>query len=323
MGIKNKVSIKRMIGIIMLTLVILIVIFLGFQYNKFLKIKSENIEDINSKSIIVETEEGIIEYAVEGQGEAILMIHGAGGGYDQGLLLADNFLPKGYKVISISRFGYLNTPLSKNPTTDNQAALYKALLDKLGLEKVNIVAVSDGGPSALKFSINYPEYVKSLTLMCAKSQTPPKLTKSQAIAFNTIFNNDFIFWLITEYIQSDLLNILGVSKEVQANMTKDEMNMAREFFGIMNPISLRKDGIFDANVQFKELSPQDYPIWKIKAPTLIIHAKDDTLQPFYYAQYSKEKIPNSKLISFKEGGHMFFSHHEQIKNEIKLFLEYN
>lgn len=323
MGIKNKWSIKKFIGLILLALIVLSTIFLGVQYNRFLKIKAENIEKINSKSIIEDTEEGVIEYALEGEGEAVLIIHGAGGGYDQGLLLADSFLPKGYKVISISRFGYLNTPLSENPTPENQAALYKALLDKLDIKKVHVVAASDGGPSALKFSINYPNYVKSLTLICAKSQTPPKLTASQDIAFRNIFNNDFAFWLITEYIQSDLLNILGVSQKVQENMTEDEINMANEFFGIMNPISLRKEGIFNANVQFKELLPHDYPIWEIKAPTLIIHAKDDTLQPFYYAQYSKEKIPNSKILSFEEGGHMFFSHHEEIRNQIKAFLEYN
>lgn len=224
-------------------------------------------------------------------------------------------------IIAVSRFGYLNTPLGKEPTEDHQAALYKALLDKLEIDKADVVAVSDGGPSALKFCIKYPERVKSLTMMCAKSKTPPELTAAQAIVFGTIFDNDFLFWMVTEYIQSDLLNILGVSKEVQQKMTPDEMKMAKEFFEIMNPISLRKEGIFNANIQFKELSPEDYPIWEIKAPTLVIHAEDDTLQPFYYATYTHEKIRNSELLSFKEGGHMFFSHHQEIREEIKRFLD--
>jgi pimeloyl-ACP methyl ester carboxylesterase len=92
------------------------------------------------------------------------MIHGAGGGYDQGLLLADKFLPKDSKVIAISRFGYLNTPLIDEPTPDNQVKLYISLLDRLNIEKLHVVGVSDGGPSALKMSINYPERVKSFTL---------------------------------------------------------------------------------------------------------------------------------------------------------------
>ena len=316
----NRSTIKKIAGIIIFVFISTAVIFLGNQYMRFSKVKLEQVEKANAKSMVVETDQGIIEYAISGKGDPVLMIHGAGGGYDQGLLLADRFLPKDCMVIAVSRFGYLNTPLQEEPTTDHMAALYKELLDKLGINKVHVVAVSDGGPSALKFSIKYPERLNSLTMMCAKSQTPPKLTTIQSMVFGTIFNNDFLFWMITEYIQSDLLNVLGVPKEVQNKMTADEIHMAREFFEIMNPISLRKEGIFNANVQFKELLPDDYPIWEIEAPTLVVHAEDDTLQPFYYAEYTHEKVPNSTLLSFKEGGHMFFSHHEEIVEAMDRFF---
>ncbi|SCZ03071.1 alpha/beta fold hydrolase [Alkaliphilus peptidifermentans] len=316
----NKSTIKKIAVVMVFLLISIAVLFLGIQYKRFSKVKLDQIEKVNSKSVVVETDQGIIEYSISGKGDPVLMIHGAGGGYDQGLLLADRLLPKDCMVIAVSRFGYLNTPLPEDPTPDNQAALYRGLLDKLGINEVHVVAVSDGGPSGLKFSIKYPERVKSLTMMCAKSKTPPKLTTVQSVVFGRIFDNDFLFWMITEYIQSDLLNVLGVSKEVQEKMTVDEIEMAREFFEIMNPISLRKKGIFNANVQFIELSPEDYPIWEIKAPTLVVHAEDDTLQPFYYAEYTHEKIPNSILLSFKEGGHMFFSHHDEISEAIKRFF---
>ena len=38
-----------------------------------------------------QTKAGSIEYAVEGSGPPVLVIHGAGGGYDQGLLLGRSF----------------------------------------------------------------------------------------------------------------------------------------------------------------------------------------------------------------------------------------
>lgn len=320
MNVINWSTKKKIVVIIIIVLISTAFVFLKIQYEGFSKVKLDQIEKTKSKGVVVETDQGTIEYAISGKGDPVLMIHGAGGGYDQGLLLADRFLPKDYMVIAVSRFGYLNTPLPEEPTPDHQAALYEGLLDKLEIDKVHVVAVSDGGPSALKFSIKYPERVKSLTMICAKSKTPPKLTAVQSMVFGTIFDNDFLFWMITEYIQSDLLNVLGVSKEVQEKMTADEIEMAREFFEIMNPISLRKKGIFNANIQFKELLPEDYPIWEIKAPTLVIHAEDDTLQPFYYAEYTHEKIPNSTLLSFKEGGHMFFSHHEEITDAIEDFF---
>lgn len=316
------VSVKRSIMVLLIILSI-ITVYVGNQYIKFSKEKEEQLQKLVGKSSIMITDEGTIEYAIKGEGEPVLMIHGAGGGYDQGLLLADYLLPENCKVIAISRFGYLNTPLQEGATSDNQAALYKALIDELGIENVHVIGVSDGGPSALKFSINYPEHTNSLTMIAAKSKTPPKLTKTQALAFGTIFDNDFLFWMITEHAREQLMSVLGVSFEVQEKMTESEKVMLEEFLGIMNPISLRKDGILDANVQFTSLSPEDYPIWKIKAPALIVHAKDDTLQPFYYAEYTHEQIKNSKLLSFENGGHMLFGHSDEIAKEIDRLIKNN
>src|SRR6266576_2137593 len=63
---------------------------------------------------IAETRRGPIEYGFEGAGAPALVIHGAGGGYDQGLLLARTFAPSHLKAIAPSRFGYLGTPLPKD-----------------------------------------------------------------------------------------------------------------------------------------------------------------------------------------------------------------
>ena len=310
----------RKVGIFVLVALCLLTLYLFKEYRTFSDIKSERIEKIKEKSTLMVTELGTIEYAIQGEGNPVLMIHGAGGGYDQGLLLADYLLPKDCKVIAISRFGYLGTPLPEDATPNHQAALYKALLDELGIDKVDVVGVSDGGPSALKFSIFYPEYTKSLTMISAKSKTPPPLTPVQAAVFGTIFDHDFLFWMITEHTKSQLTSVLGVSMEVQENMTPEEQDMVTEFLGSINPICLRKGGILNANVQFKTLSPEDYPLWKIQAPTLVIHAVDDTLQPFYYAEYTHEQIKGAKLLSFPTGGHMLFGHKDEIISEIdKLF----
>src|SRR5689334_11595528 len=59
-----------------------------------------------SGGTIAATKAGPIEYAEQGEGEPLLVVHGAGGGYDQGLLLARD-LGDGFRVIAPSRFGYL------------------------------------------------------------------------------------------------------------------------------------------------------------------------------------------------------------------------
>lgn len=65
-------------------------------------------------SRMLETSVGPIEYAEVGEGPPVLVIHGAGGGFDQGLDLAEDLVRNGFRVIAPSRFGYLRTPLPKD-----------------------------------------------------------------------------------------------------------------------------------------------------------------------------------------------------------------
>lgn len=96
------------------------------RYRHDLDAKSQALE---AKSEIAETKRGSIEYAREGSGPPALVIHGAGGGYDQGLYLAHEMLGDGFDVIAPSRFGYLRTPVPHNASHSDQADAHAALLD--------------------------------------------------------------------------------------------------------------------------------------------------------------------------------------------------
>jgi len=62
-------------------------------------------------SFLVNTDAGPIEYAERGTGIPLLSIHGAGGGFDQGLTNAIEFAGENFRIIAPSRFGYLRTPV--------------------------------------------------------------------------------------------------------------------------------------------------------------------------------------------------------------------
>src|ERR1041385_8455957 len=64
-----------------------------------------------SRANSVMTPCGRIEYASAGNGAPVLVIHGAGGGFDQGETLGAPLAQAGFRVIAPSRFGYLGTPL--------------------------------------------------------------------------------------------------------------------------------------------------------------------------------------------------------------------
>ena len=62
-------------------------------------------------STIVATRCGPIEYHEAGSGVPLLAVHGSGGGFDQGMAFAAPLAHRGIRVIAMSRFGYLRTPM--------------------------------------------------------------------------------------------------------------------------------------------------------------------------------------------------------------------
>jgi hypothetical protein len=76
---------------------------------------------VSSRSELVQTRFGVVEYAIEGRGPALLMIHGTGGGFDQGLSFSASLLRRGVRVVTPSRFGYSRNDFPEDPFSENQA----------------------------------------------------------------------------------------------------------------------------------------------------------------------------------------------------------
>ena len=86
----------------------------------------------NDTTELIDSEEfGSIQYQIiNNDGLPVLIIHGIVGGYDQGIQTGISLLPNNQKILSISRFGYLESNLPKNPTPINQCKAYIEVLDQ-------------------------------------------------------------------------------------------------------------------------------------------------------------------------------------------------
>ena len=135
---------------------------------------------VRGKSTVVPSAYGDVEYAAGGAGPHVLVVHGSGGGYDQGELIVQSFLDDGFHWIAPSRFGYLRSTFHPGATFDDQARAYAALLDHLGVERVAVIALSHGGPSALLFAVLHPERVSSLCLVSAGVAAAQQAAADQA-----------------------------------------------------------------------------------------------------------------------------------------------
>ena len=121
------------------------------------------------QSRIAQTALGPIEFAERGAGPPVLVVHGAAGGFDQGLLLAEA-LGASYRLIAPSRFGYLRTPLPVECGPVAQADAHAALLDTLRIERVVIAGASAGALSSVEFALRHAERCAALVLVSSVTE---------------------------------------------------------------------------------------------------------------------------------------------------------
>lgn len=107
-----------------------------------------------------------LEYRVEGEGEPVLLIHGA--------LIADSYRPlldeptltRRHRLIAHHRRGYGGSaPLVGAITIEEQASDCLLLLRHLGIDRLHVVGHSYGGSVALQMALDTPDLVHSLVLL--------------------------------------------------------------------------------------------------------------------------------------------------------------
>lgn len=273
-------------------------------------------------SLVANTGAGPIEYAEKGAGVPLLSIHGAGGGFDQGLANAAEFVDEGYRIIAPSRFGYLRTPVPRDASPAVQADAHAALLSELNISKAIVVGVSAGARSAVELALRHPNRVSALLLISPGTYSPTspvsvEASRGSKFTFWLVNNGaDFAWWAVEKIAPSVLIRFVGVRPELVAASPKVEQDRVMNIVCAIEPLSLRFPGInVDSTPDLQEL-----PLEKITAPTLIISARDDLFNTLPAAEYAASKIPDSKLIIYDTGGHLLVGHEETVRAAVRSFL---
>ena len=246
---------------------------------------------VDRNSSIAETAAGDIEYAEAGEGDPMLVIHGAGGGYDQGLLIGSDF-GEDYRIIAPSRFGYLKTPVPEDASSAAQADAHAALLDFLGIEQVSVVGASAGAPSAIELALRHPERVSALILLVPRTYHPTQSVgadesaPSHAVLQMIKKSADFLFWLAMHVSRGSVVRFFGVPPEVEAGASEQDRARVSELMSIL-PLSERVRGIEVDSLT--EISP--WPLERIAVPTLIISAEDDLYKTLPGARFAEPGTP--------------------------------
>jgi len=313
---------KIFLGVILL----LAIGAIAFVYLSYRRDLGSAYERIAAGSIVAHTPCGPIEYASVGEGDPVLVVHGAGGGIDQGMDAAKSLATLGFRVIAVSRFGYLRTPLPADASPEAQADAHACLLDALGIRRAAVIGASAGAPSAMQFALRHPERCPALVLLVPAAYVPrpggaPSLTPPPAaeFLFDTALRSDFLYWAWIRLANGIMVaNILATPPEVLERADADEQARAAQLLEHTLPVSLRRQGfVNDARVT---LSLRRYDLERIRAPTLVIAVQDDRFGIWRAARYTAEHIPGARFVGYPTGGHVWIGHHKDMLGEIAGFL---
>jgi pimeloyl-ACP methyl ester carboxylesterase len=130
-----------------------------------------------------------LNYAVEGTGPSMVMLHGADKREDWTVWKPLSELSGRYSLImpDLIGFGKSSRP-TETPEYGAQARVLHEMLDKLSISKAVFVGTSWGGQVALEFAINWPERVDSLILISSTYD------KSQLLRLKKLKRPALIMW---------------------------------------------------------------------------------------------------------------------------------
>lgn len=273
-------------------------------------------------SLVMQTPCGAIEYADAGTGVPLLAVHGSGGGYDQGMAFAAPLTARGVRVIAVSRFGYLRSPMPVDATAKAQADAFVCLLDGLGIAKAAIMGGSAGAPSALAMAIDHPTRVSALILVAPLAYKPPTEASSAAPmapwvenTMMTVLGSDFLFWSATHLLRGQLMGtVLATPPALLDTASPPELARVNAMMDNILPISARIAGLRSDTAASKMLAPSRLDL--VTAPTLIISARDDLYGTYATAEYTAAGIAGARFLGFETGGHVWVGHNDAVMDAI-------
>jgi pimeloyl-ACP methyl ester carboxylesterase len=276
---------------------------------------SKRIEKLNAASGVIQTARGPVETLITGEGPAVVVLHGALGGYDRARVYS--FPEAGFKFICPSRPGYLRTPLSSGITAEEQADLTAVLLNELGIEQAAVIGCSAGGPVAVHFSIRHPHRCWGLVMGNAINAPIPGLFDLVTPLARAFFQWDWLTWLgVNRFVLFLLQPSLGLQTFADPGKQARILSMLRS----IHPTSVRREGFINDMNQFQQRD--GYPLENVTAPAMVVHGTRDVVVPYHQGEESARRIPSAKFLSVNGGTHLcFISHQEQVKPALVKFLK--
>jgi 3-oxoadipate enol-lactonase len=219
------------------------------------------------------------------------------------------FAKAGFKILLHDFRGQLKSEKPEGPYSFAlHAADTKALMEELGIKKAYIIGTSYGGEVALRFALDYPESVKSLSIIDSVSELDEtlKLLVKGWINLAKEQNGEKFFWGMAPTIYHN--NFIKGNYEMLSQRAEGMTKVSKDYF--------------EGQVWLYETFLQDVymteELGKIKCPTLIICGENDILKPAKFSEIMAEHIPNTEYALIPDCAHVTIFEKPDILNTMLL-----
>jgi 2-hydroxy-6-oxonona-2,4-dienedioate hydrolase len=295
----------------------------GYAMGAFSEARTQAEGRLFGHSTLIETRAGALEYAVAGDGPPLMMIHGTGGGFDQGLLFAAAIRQRGFRIIAPSRFGYLGSAFPDDASPARQADTLVDLLDHLGIDRLPVVGGSAGALTAAEFALRHPDRCSHLGLLVPAAnltdRDPVVFTGLQRLAVNAVLGSDFWFWSLTRLAPGQMIRtLLATDPALLDRVPQVERHRAMAILGQIFPISRKVNGLRSDG--FWAGTPTQTAFDRIAVPTLILSCEDDLFGTAATARLLAERVPDGEVTVYPTGGHIWLGHDDEVAERIASFV---
>lgn len=235
-----------------------------------------------------------IYYEEHGRGEPVALINGIMQN-TAGWAFQTPVLARGYRVIlhDLRGQGQSDKP-DRAYTWDEHVEDFRALLDTLGVDRINLVGVSYGAELAMHFVLKYPERAGKLVLGTATSELTPLLrafAESWKVAAG-IRDGVKFFKLFAPSIYSGAF-FASHGKWLEERGEQFARVVTDEWFAGFERLL---DNFFTLDITGR--------LSAIKVPTLVVAAEKDLLKPPELSALIARRIPGAQMLTIADAGHV-------------------
>jgi len=242
-----------------------------------------------------------INYEVEGDGQAVILLHGWLANLETMKPIA-RYLVNNFKVYSVDIIGFGKSDEPDEPMhADDYGNFVKDFVETLNIENPIIIGHSNGGRAAINAVGRKLINCKKLILIDSAGIKNKKTLKG-------------MFKVGIYKLGKVILNIMPKTKYIEASKKEYMSSAGSDDYKASSPV-LKKTMV---NILKEDQSEN---CKKIDCPTLLIWGEKDTATQLWQAKKMEKLIPNAGLVSYPNAGHFsYIDNLTEVEAVIKNFL---